>query len=155
MRPFHRSRYHGGDVAEAVKKMADPETIYINSDGWLDEKTIAMVCIQVLRAHRRQPPDCQKSFNPIFYGGGGRHNEMGITRDRNERLQKLDLPCQPNSAATRVNNSYGCWCSERSELSRLYVIISPAERQFTVLKNSPEYSDPSLRNNAILTTWLE
>lgn len=41
MRPFHGSRYHGDDVAEAVKKMADPEIIYINSDGWLDEKDYA------------------------------------------------------------------------------------------------------------------
>src|SRR5207253_4755331 len=41
MRPFHGSRYQGDDVAEAVKKMADPEIIYINSDGWLDEKDYA------------------------------------------------------------------------------------------------------------------
>lgn len=37
LRPFHGNRYHGDDVAKAIKEMADPAIVYINSDGWLDE----------------------------------------------------------------------------------------------------------------------
>jgi len=37
LRPFHGSRYHGDDVAEAVKKMEDPAIAYIDTTGWLDE----------------------------------------------------------------------------------------------------------------------
>jgi lysophospholipase L1-like esterase len=37
MRPFHGDRYHGDDVAQAVKNLADPAIIYIDTTGWMDE----------------------------------------------------------------------------------------------------------------------
>jgi lysophospholipase L1-like esterase len=37
MRPFHGDRFHGDDVAEAVKRMADPRIVYVDTTGWLDE----------------------------------------------------------------------------------------------------------------------
>jgi lysophospholipase L1-like esterase len=37
LRPFHGDRYHGDDVAEAVKKMEDPAISYIDTTGWMDE----------------------------------------------------------------------------------------------------------------------
>jgi lysophospholipase L1-like esterase len=37
LRPFHGDRYHGDDVAQAVKMMADPGAHYVDSTGWLDD----------------------------------------------------------------------------------------------------------------------
>jgi lysophospholipase L1-like esterase len=37
LRPFHGDRYHGDDVAEAVRRMEDPAIAYIDTAAWLDE----------------------------------------------------------------------------------------------------------------------
>jgi lysophospholipase L1-like esterase len=37
LRPFHGDRFHGDDVAEAVRRMADPRILYVDTTGWLDE----------------------------------------------------------------------------------------------------------------------
>jgi len=38
LRPFHGDRYHGDDVAQAVKMMADPAVHYVDSTDWLDDR---------------------------------------------------------------------------------------------------------------------
>jgi len=38
LRPFHGDRYHGDDVAQAVKMMADPAVHYVDSTEWLDDR---------------------------------------------------------------------------------------------------------------------
>jgi hypothetical protein len=37
LRPFHGDKYHGDDVAEAVKRVADRAIVYIDTTGWLEE----------------------------------------------------------------------------------------------------------------------
>lgn len=37
MRPFHGSSFHGDDIADIVKTIADPGIIYIDSTGWMND----------------------------------------------------------------------------------------------------------------------
>jgi lysophospholipase L1-like esterase len=66
LRPFHGDRYHGDDVAQAVKTMRDSGIHYINSTGWSDEGDFTDGTYPNIRGSRKAAARLEEVLKPYI-----------------------------------------------------------------------------------------